>query len=174
MFMVIIQAAIVGLLDMGGDAICRRNRGDTGEQMTAIAWKEWHENSPLLWIALGVFLGLPIIGGLEYMVTGLGRHHFEISTEPGVLGLGGVFAIFVKGRSYLPGFESEIEDFWRSRPVLGVQWMLVKFIIGLAIVLASLLIPLLAAWLLDRTFDDQREMMKTLPVIWCLFYCIDF
>lgn len=147
------------------------------KQLTAIAWKEWRENSPLLWIALGVFLGLPIIGGLEYMLSGVGKHHFDISGEPGVIALGGVLAIFVAVGAACRDLNGKLEDFWLSRPVTGLQWMLIKFIIGVAIVLLSLSLPLIATALTDRSnFASYNllELLQTLPVVWCLFYCIGF
>ena len=34
------------------------------KQLTSLVWKEWRETQAYLWIGLGIFLGLPAIGGV--------------------------------------------------------------------------------------------------------------
>ena len=58
------------------------------KRFTALAWKEWREVRVYLWIAIGVFIGLPVIGGIEAIFQGV-SHHFEISTTPWVVIFGG-------------------------------------------------------------------------------------
>jgi hypothetical protein len=51
------------------------------KQLAALAWKEWHEVRIYLWISLGVFIGLPVVGGVEAMYQHVGRN-FAISVSP--------------------------------------------------------------------------------------------
>ena len=51
-------------------------------QFTSLAWKEWREDRAFLWIALGIFLGLPVIQALEAGIHY--AHGFEIEAAPWV------------------------------------------------------------------------------------------
>ena len=39
------------------------------KQLTALAWKEWSEVQGYLWIALGIFVGLPVIGEMDWILA---------------------------------------------------------------------------------------------------------
>ena len=110
-------------------------------QLVALAWKEWHEVRIYLWIALGVFIGLPLIGVLEAMYQHTG-HHFEIEISPWVIIFGGVLAVFVAVGATCRDLSGRLEDFWRSRPLNVARWLLVKYFVGLTVVLLSCLLPL--------------------------------
>lgn len=134
----------------------------------AILWKEWRETRIYLLIALGIFVLLPLIGGLEYLAQ-YGRH-FHIEASMFVYPLGGVLAVFVAVGGTCRDLRPKLEDFWRSRPVSPVQWMLVKFGIGLAIVEVSCLLPL---WIEYFTSADAglRWQMPRL-MLWFVFYWV--
>ena len=110
------------------------------KQFTSLAWKEWHEARAFLWIGLGVFVGLPAVAGLEWMLQY--SKHFEINTIPWVIAFGGLLAVFVAVGATCRDFSGHLEDFWRSRPVGIVWWMIVKYVVGLAVVLLACAIPL--------------------------------
>ena len=118
------------------------------KQLTALICKEWHKAQAFLWIALGVFVGLPVIKSVEAMFQLSKR--FEVSMLPLVLGFGAVLAVFVAVGMTCRDFQGRLEDFWRSRPVGVIQWIAVKYCVGLFIVMAACLIPLTLDFALDR------------------------
>ena len=89
----------------------------TMRQLNALIWKEWHETQVFLWIAWGLFIGLPIIGGLEGRFVDTGRSEFMAS--PWVLMLGPVLAIVVGVAVTCRDVQPKLEDFWQSRPIGG-------------------------------------------------------
>src|SRR5438045_685863 len=100
------------------------------KHLSRMVWKEWSECRVFLWIGLGVFLGLPIIGGLEGMAQY--SHRYEIFTSPWVTTLGGFF-LLVAVAATCRDLSDGVEQFWRSRPVGVVRWFLVKYLVGLTV-----------------------------------------
>jgi hypothetical protein len=120
----------------------------------SLVWKEWHETGPLFWIAMGVFVGLPIIGGVEGMFYP--PHRFVFDGSAWVTALGGVLAVFVGAGAACRDFGDHLEDFWRSRPVGAARWMLVKYLVGLAVVIVACGLPIvLEPWLNSRRVVDE-------------------
>ncbi len=134
-------------------------------------WKEWSEERAFLWIALGVFLGLPIIAGLE----GLAQysHRFEIQATPWVITCGGMLALLVGVGATCRDFEIRLENFWRSRPVSIVGWLLVKYVVGLSIVLAGCIVPLAAELAFARDKSALR-LVAWFPFLWSAIYSLAF
>lgn len=141
-------------------------------QLTALAWKEWHETRAFLWIALGVFVGLPICGGLEALYQVPGRR-FEIIAFPWVTMLGSVLAVFVAVGASCRDFNGRLEDFWRSRPVGVARWLLMKYVVGLAVVQVACLIPMILEMLTFRD-SDSRSIMAWFPFMWTAVYGLSF
>jgi len=139
---------------------------------TSLFWKEWRETRIYLWISLGVFLGLPMIGGIEAAIQHQSRQ-FEILVSPWVVILGGVLAIFVAVGATCRDLHSRLEDFWRSRPVGVMRWLLTKYFVGLAVVIASCVLPLLAELCIDRDRDTLVCLMWG-PFLWTALYSIGF
>jgi len=118
-------------------------------RVISLTWKEWRESQALLWIGLGIFVGLPLIAGVEAKY--LPPHRFEFDAWPWVSSLGGVLAVFVAAGAVCVDLRQGVHEFWRSRPVGVLAWLLVKYLVGLAIVLASCLVPLIIdGWLNPR------------------------
>jgi hypothetical protein len=139
-------------------------------QLRSLIWKEWHETRAFLWIGLGVFIGLPVASGLEAMVQY--AHRFEISASPWVMGFGGVLAIFVAAGATCRDLRGVME-FWRSRPIGVLQWMLVKYFVGLAVVLAACVLPLG----LELEFSRGRDaifLMVWMPFFWTALFSLGF
>jgi hypothetical protein len=139
--------------------------------MISLAWKEWHEVRVFLWIALGIFIVLPIAGGLEALWQYDRR--FEISATPWVFLFGGVLAIFVAVGATCRDFSGHLEDFWRSRPVSVTRWLLVKYLVGLAVVLAACVVPLA----LELAFNREKDAVLFIawfPFLWAALYGIGF
>jgi hypothetical protein len=99
-------------------------------QTTSLLWKQWHETRIYLWVGLGLFLGLPVIGAIEYSIQW--HRRFEIEAYGFPLGLGGVLAVFLAVGITSIDFRSRLEDFWRSRPVSIRRWIGIKYLVGLA------------------------------------------
>ena len=126
---------------------------------TALAWKEWHDARPYLWVGLGVFLGLPLVGLAEqYAQRGRG----ELLTTPWVTALGGVLAVFVGVGVTAPERRPKLEDFWRSRPIRVGPWLAVKYAVALAVVLACGTVPIAASMLADRRAASFDAAVLTL------------
>jgi ABC-type transport system involved in multi-copper enzyme maturation permease subunit len=144
-------------------------------QTKALLWKEWNEVRLFLAIALFVFLGLPVIGGVEEIFVG---RHFELSTAPWVFLLGGVLAVFVGVGTVVRDLNGRLEEFWRSRPVSVARWLAMKYFVGLAVVLASLAIPLCVEVAMTPTITfigpNPRLMLAWSPFLWAALYSLSF
>jgi len=140
-------------------------------QLATLAWKEWHEVRAFLWIALGIFVGLPLIGGLEagiHVARG-----FQIDASTWVQTLGGVLAIFVGVGAVCRDFGGRLEDFWRSRPVGPSRWLLIKYLVGLSVVLAACWLPLIIELAIDRDTEVIISIVE-MPAVWAALYSIGF
>jgi hypothetical protein len=133
-------------------------------QLKSLLWKEWRETRIFLWIGLGIFLGLPCVGGLEN--TFQSAHRFDIFASPWVFMFGGVFAMFVAVATTCRDLVIGIEEFWRSRPVGVVRWFLMKYAVGLAISVTVCVVPLVVEWMLG-----SRDSELTLALAWMPFLC---
>lgn len=143
------------------------------KQLTALVWKEWHEVRILFAIALFVFLGLPIIGGLQFVWFHKGR--FSVDTSGWVIFLGSLFAIVVGVGIVTRDVNGKLEEFWRSRPVSVRRWLIVKYAVGLLVVLVSLIVPLL----IERSFGSKTiwpadVILAWHPFLWMAIYSIAF
>jgi hypothetical protein len=139
-------------------------------QLRSLIWKEWHETRAFLWIGLAVFAGLPVIAGLEAMLQY--GHRFEISASPWVMAFGSVLAIFVAAGATCRDLRGVME-FWRSRPIGVLQWMLVKYLVGLAVVLGACVLPLG----LELAFNRERDaifLMLWMPFFWTALFSLGF
>jgi hypothetical protein len=125
------------------------------KQLASLAWKEWHEARTYLWIGLGVFLGLPIVAGIEAMWQYSRR--FEVASTPWVLMFGGILVVFVAVGTTCRDLNGRVEEFWRSRPVGIVRWLLVKYAVGLTIAVLACAIPMIAEFLVDRINGVVRQ-----------------
>lgn len=140
-------------------------------QLRSLAWKEWHETRAFLWIGLGVLAGLPTIAGLEAMAQY--HHQFEITASPWVVIFGGVLAIFVAAGATCRDLGDRLENFWRSRPIGAARLMLVKYFVGLAVVLIACVLPLI----LEVQFNRDKNavlLMIWMPFLWLALYSLGF
>lgn len=137
----------------------------------SLAWKELHEVRAFLWIAMGIFIALPIVGGIEeHFQT---SHRFEIAASPWVVTFGGVLAIFVAVGATCRDFSGHLEAFWRSRPVTVIRWLLVKYLVGLAVVLVACVLPLA----IELAFNREKVAVLFIawfPFLWAALYSIGF
>ena len=141
------------------------------KRLPAMAWKEWHEVRTFLWIAFGVFIGLPSVAGVE--VAYQYAHGFQFVASPWIGIFGGVLAVFVAVGITCRDLNGRLEDFWRSRPVGAAEWMLVKFVAGLATVLVACILPLAIEFVLAVHKDDV-EALLWFPFLWNALYGLGF
>jgi hypothetical protein len=109
-------------------------------EIRALVWKEWHETRLFLWIAWGLFIGLPIVAGFEGLAMYTRRFQFEASTL--INPLGPVLAIIVGVAGTCRDLQPKLEDFWQSRPMGRLRLFIVKFIVGNLVVLMACAVPL--------------------------------
>jgi ABC-type transport system involved in multi-copper enzyme maturation permease subunit len=144
-------------------------------QLKALLWKEWREIRVFFFIALFVFLGLPLLGAIESKVQ-TGR--FEIMASVWAYFLGGVFAIFVGVGTVVRDMKGRLEDFWRSRPVSLSRWLLTKYFVGLAVVIVTLVAPLVLELLVNQTQSDlyasPQLVLAWHPFVWAVLYSVGF
>jgi hypothetical protein len=135
-------------------------------QLLALAWKEWRELRWVVAFALITFIGFPLISGIQ------GRryaHHFEFHASPWVLVFGGLLAVVVSASAVCRDIDGPLAHFWQSRAVATTRWMLVKFVVGLALVLACCIVPLIAEQLLaenDPKSTHQSFSLAALVMAW--------
>jgi hypothetical protein len=141
------------------------------KQLGSLVWKEWHETRAFLWIGLAVLAGLPMVAGLEAMAQY--HHQFEISASPWVTIFGGVLAIFVAAGATCRDLGDHLENFWRSRPIGAARLMLVKYFVGLAVVLIACDLPLV----LEVQFNRDKNavvLIAWMPFLWIALYSLGF
>lgn len=144
-------------------------------QAKALLWKEWHEVRGYLALALFVFLCLPLIGAVEDVIV---RHRFVLAASPWVYLLGGVLAVFVGVGTVVRDLDGRLEEFWRSRPVSATRWLIVKYFVGLLVVLAGLVVPLVVELVVNRgralLETDARVILAWGPFFWAAVYSVSF
>jgi hypothetical protein len=145
-------------------------------QIAALAWKETRDNAWLLLTGFGVFLGLPLLqaGQARYGV----RQRFEFEASLWVFLLGGLLAVLVGVAAAGRDVGGPVADFWRSRPVGVGRWMLVKFVVGLLVVIASCAVPLAVELATSHgSHYDWRFVGGFLawgPFLWAALYGMGF
>ncbi|MGA2233067.1 MAG: hypothetical protein ABSH22_19365, partial [Tepidisphaeraceae bacterium] len=140
------------------------------KQLSLLAWKEWHEIRAFFWIAIGIFIGLPVIGGIEEFAQ---HGHFVLLASPWVFGCGAVLAVFVAVGAACRDFHSHLEDFWRSRPVSVTRWLLVKYAVGLGVVLLVCALPLVLEIVIDHDLSVV-QLLSVVPFLWIAVFSISF
>ncbi len=144
-------------------------------QLKSLVWKEWLEIRGFFLVALFVFLGLPLLGGIESLLQ-TGR--FEILASVWTYFLGGVLAIFVGVGTVIRDLKGRLEDFWRSRPVKLNEWLFAKYFVGLAVVIVTLAVPLVLELLINQTRGDlyaaPQFVLAWHPFLWAAMYSVGF
>jgi ABC-type transport system involved in multi-copper enzyme maturation permease subunit len=144
-------------------------------QFKSLLWKEWREIRVFFFIALFVFVVLPLIGGLEDFVQ---HGRFEVVASIWTYFLGGVLAIFIGVGTVVRDLNGPLEDFWRSRPLSVTRWLIVKYFVGLVVVIFTLVVPLAIELLVNKTKIDvvipPQLIMAWHPFVWAVLYSVGF
>ncbi len=118
-------------------------------EIRALIWKEWHETRLFLWIAWGLFIGLLIVGGFE--AEAMNGHRFEFWASPWIIFCGPLLAIVVGVAATCRDLHTKLEDFWQSRPMGSLQLFIVKYLVGLVVILLACGVPLAIEWFSNRS-----------------------
>ncbi len=142
-------------------------------RFTSLLWKEWHEARGYLWTGLGLFLGLPIIGGLQRAFHT--ARPFELQATEWVVPLGGVLAAFVAVGVTAGERRPRLEDFWRSRPIRIGPWLGAKYAVALAVVLIACGLPVAVELLVDHAPDvPPAGVLTFFPFLWTAIFSLAF
>ena len=140
---------------------------------TAMVWKEWRETSVYLYIGLIVFLVIPAAAALEdRLMTG---HRFIMQVSLFVIVLGGVLAVLTAVGATCRDLKAGLEDFWQSQPVNVLRWMLTKYLVGLAVVLAGCLVPVAIEYAVNSRADISPDVLfEVMSFLWVAVYTLSF
>ena len=131
------------------------------KQTTALLWKEWREHRWVFAAGLIVFLALPLLAAALGYYNRHGREPFyPRSPESLILGLGGLLAIVLATGAARRDMRDGLQGFWRSRPVRPTQLLLVKYAVGVAILLVVSCGPLMVQ-LVTRPVDRTGHLLDT-------------
>jgi len=102
--------------------------------------------------------------------------HFYFDASPWVSVAGGGLAILVAVGSVCRDLNGKLEDFWRSRAVNVGQWLIVKYLVGLAVVLVACVLPLVLEIHTNRSvrISDTPTMLTWYPFLWTALYSLSF
>ncbi|HEX4795180.1 MAG TPA: hypothetical protein VH370_15400 [Humisphaera sp.] len=145
------------------------------KQISSLIWKELHEARWFLAVALFLFFIMPVLGWVEGTVL---YHHvsFYFDASPWVSVAGSGLAILVAVGSVCRDMNGKLEEFWRSRAVNAGQWLIVKYLVGLAVILVACVPPLIIEIRTNRSvmISDTRTMVTWYPFLWIALYSLSF
>jgi len=145
----------------------------------ALLWKEWREICWFLIAGAVIFVGWPL---LEALANYRFRQSFSSGTpEEMVLLFGGAFAIFVAVGVTCRDLREAIACFWQSRPVAIWRWVVTKYLVGLAVVLVVLCVPVaIQDWMAKQAAGSEYQVRQLSNILTChtftliLIYSVSF
>jgi hypothetical protein len=123
--------------------------------VSAISWKQFRESGPILLAGLTGIVGIVgavyAIAWLEGPIpAGFGRLYTGVATV-----LGFVMSLVIGIGVCFYDVRPQLNTFWRSRPISPDAWFWCKYITGVAVLLATIYVPVLViAGLGDTTGHD--------------------
>lgn len=143
------------------------------KQLIALAWKEWREVRWVLGFAVVIYVALPVIGGIESLRM---SHRLVFEASPWIEYTGGVLATIVAVTSVCRDLKHPIAEFWQSRAVSSTLWLLIKYGVGLAILMIACIVPLLIEeWTADfRSNHAAAAIIEGFPLVWAVQYSLGF
>jgi hypothetical protein len=140
-------------------------------EIRALVWKEWHETRLFLWIAWGLFIGLPIAAGIE--TRAMTMHPFAFIASPWILFCGPLLAIVVGVAMTCRDLQGSLEEFWESRPIGGTRMFAVKFVVAFAVVFTSCGVPLAIEMVSNRD-TGMAWFALSMTFLWMALLAIAF
>jgi hypothetical protein len=109
--------------------------------LKVLLWKEWRQQRWFLLAGVILFWLVPFIGMIVGLYTGepidRSLYHMREFVCGLTLSMGGFFAIILAVGIVCNELNSDLSNFWQSRPIGLAQWLLVKYFFGLAVVIIS-------------------------------------
>jgi hypothetical protein len=142
----------------------------------ALLWKEWREIRWFLVAGAAIFIGWPLLEAVGNYRLGRGFYSTDMPEAIALL-LGGPFAILVAVGVTCRDLKGKIACFWQSRPVSIRRWAVTKYLVGLAVVLIVLCVPLVMKIFVMRA---EHELGQLSGILTChtftviLIYSISF
>ena len=141
---------------------------------TALLWKEWREVRWFVWVGLGVFLGLPLIGAAQAYWL-MNQRNVPVLAFPWVIGLGGVLAVFIAVGITCQDLNDRLLTFWQSRPISTGPWILTKYLTGLMALLVVCTVPLMVEAATEHRMDSGfAAILLWHPFLLATLYSIAF
>jgi hypothetical protein len=142
----------------------------------ALLWKEWREIRWFLVAGAAIFICWPLLVAVGNYRLGKGFYSADMPEMMALL-LGGPFAILVAVGVTCRDLQENIACFWQSRPVAIWRWVITKYLVGLAVVLMMLCVPLVMKIFVMKA---ERELGQLSSILTChtftviLIYSISF
>jgi hypothetical protein len=130
---------------LGGAAVLTAGREGIMSRILALVWKEWRESRWFTVAGLALFPGFLAAMVIFYrwgIYVSPDAWQLSMATCRWTLSVSGAFAILFGVALGTADFRRGIETFWRSRPIGLTSWWLAKVGVGLALLLAITLLPL--------------------------------
>jgi ABC-type transport system involved in multi-copper enzyme maturation permease subunit len=119
----------------------------------SLLWKEWREVHWFLIAGAAIFIGWPLIEAVSNYR--LWQSFYSDMPAGMVLLFGGFFAILVAAGATCRDLQGNIACFWQSRPVAIWRWVITKYLVGLAVILVVLTVPVLMQILMAGRADGS-------------------
>jgi hypothetical protein len=119
----------------------------------ALLWKEWREVRWFLIVGAAIFIGWPLIDAVSRYR--LWEKFYSDMPAGMALLFGGFFGILVAVGATCRDLSENIACFWQSRPVAIWRWAVTKYVMGLAVVLTVLTVPVLMQILMAGGVDGS-------------------
>ncbi|MBN2583307.1 MAG: hypothetical protein JXL80_09570, partial [Planctomycetes bacterium] len=140
-----------------------------------LLWREWRENRWFLYAGLLLVLVWPLSSSFQSFSWYADPRQARIGEVAGVtcgavMALGGLLAVIVGVAAGCRDMRGRVSDFWLSRPVGLWSWLSARYLSGLATVLATATIPLMAALTLrlaQLTADDPIKYKYVGEILTC-------
>lgn len=141
---------------------------------TAIAWKQFRESVPLVFVGLAGVIGVTTLILMNDPYVYFFQYDRLAEMVAGVLVVVSFFVAIVVGIGVcLNDASPGLNTFWRSRPINPDVWFWTKFGTGIAVLLATMYGPLLAI-VLTLHRDPSRFLLDSESVLHAVSPCLVF
>jgi hypothetical protein len=155
---------------VGGVSFWEVGEGKRMKSGGALLWKEWREIRWFLVAGVVIFTGWPLLEAMGHYRLGEGFYSTDMPEVMAFL-LGGPFAILVAVGVTCRDLKEDIACFWQSRPVSIRRWAATKYLVGLAVVLIVLCVPLVLKIFIMRA---EHELGQLSSILTCHTFTVIF
>ena len=134
----------------------------------ALIWKEWREVrwSLLAWSL--IFIGIPLYFAL--LLKNIDNVYYTSFGSPIATSFGAVCAIFVASGLICPDMRVKLLNFAISKPININKWIVIKYFIGLAVVVFVYLSALVIDYfsISSRVYETSEPVRRGIAGLYCL------